>query len=535
MLQTVVDCRQRLQDRRARTAVLLLFLLSLCSAQPVAQTVCDDGSASRAATTLKCASLDQLQTLLDYEKQPDEDEDAVRDLLITANQIADCLKDEQRFPVTYSRQQDFLCLQQKMLAFYSRVGDGMLRFEDRLARASIAKRHCIFPEDYPAPDGSGETQECEGLIGTALIDYHTVFAAAYQLKKEPGRYSSAYLAEKLGMDPFDPAPEYKMLQEFIDMSVRSAAGHQELGRQVGSALGPTLCNALELYPGHEDEVKQAYNILIRFDGGNMAGTAHLYLFEKRLGEIFRLEPPDWSNTIPACQPSRQELELPPIVAQSGQLIGTSAELGSRLQELSEMLETGAERLSDRSQAWKPFYRYGVFLYELASALRVPSARSSQARDSRHLLVETSCDALMNGIRLSHPPTSDNDLGKIRSALTSQIREYGTHLFRALRFEDQVEFVSRYFKPKPGTDTGAEEAQGKDALTAEDLLTEAQQQQLHTLLAQAYFMQAELTRDERKKRDLNAQALKHVRKSDITIQELKELRDEMRRFGVRIRR
>ena len=91
-----------------------------------AQTVCDDGSASRAATRHSCATLEQLQSLLDYVKKPGEDEDAVRDLLIVAAQVADCLKDEKKLPPTYGHQQDYLCLQQKMLAFYARVGDGLV-------------------------------------------------------------------------------------------------------------------------------------------------------------------------------------------------------------------------------------------------------------------------------------------------------------------------------------------------------------------------------------------------------------------------
>jgi len=470
---------------------------------------CEDGHAGRAVRQLDCVTEEQLGKILSYHN-PVSDERLMREALAVAFEIAACINDFRLFPEV--QENDFHCLQCRLVNFYEQISQpetqpGELHFQDLLASASLRIHYCMIDEDLPV-------LSCLRLMENAFKDYQSVFRAAAQIQANPEASSSTELADAMEISIKDPAPDFAQLEAFVDLSLENSLRFPRvLGRQIGAALGSVLCDAYQLYPDRRAYIADHYNLLVRFDRGNMAASGQLYRFVEQLKEFFRatpgtpsflqLRPADWSTSPHPCSAENWVLDFPEFVVLPGYRLPRARKLELALTRLEAILAQSAEFSEQRTHVWQPFHRYGTLLFRLARSLKSASSRSQQMWETRHLLMEKARDALL--LRAVEPEKYPSDPKLLQASIGQQIQIYGEELLSELQVDPLITFAKEYLE------------------AGDALLTELQKQQLHRLLAIGYTVQ----KDQYK-------ALAHLQKSNLEGAELEEIREKLWEMGVGVR-
>ncbi len=496
----------------ATSWLLLLFLLGGASNWALAAAeLCDADRARRAAARVPCLQSQQLEAVLTYHN-PALDEHLFRETLAAAAGVAACINDVRLFPTAPELGQDFHCLQEELLNYYGDLEPPdrktpSLHYQDVLARASLRFHYSLLDTDLSIP-------EALRLVEDSLRGYQSVFLAAAQIHKDPGSQESRELAEQLGFKLQSPIPEFPYLEEFVEMTIVNARRFpRALGRHLGEALGPVLCETHRLYPQHRTRIAHWYNLLIRFDLGNMAAPGQLDLYLQRLEDFFRpappvatylmLQPADWAPTPQPCGEQSWMLIFPQLQVRPGFRMPRAEELRQHLEEMGQLLLRAAELAENRNHLWKPFLRHAELLWRIAQGLRVGAGRNAETRRMRQVLMEKVRDTLvLRGVEATKRPL---DAGALHKAIDEQIDQYGNELLHHLQLDTSILFAEGYLE------------------VGETFLTAAQAQRLHRQLAVAYTL-----------REDPAQALAHRQKSDLKPGQLEELRSHLRQFGVGVK-
>ncbi len=466
---------------------------------------CDSGDPLRAGALLNCVSDEQLERVLSF-PHPAPNERLRRQALNIAFEISGCVNNFRRFPSDMQQQRDYHCLQKQLLDFYERtsvVEDPArdLRFQDHLAWASLRIHYCMIDENLPV-------SMCLTHIEEALKDYQAAFKSANTNRSSaPAGNEEVHLAAGE-----DALPGFLHVESFVDLSLENTRRFPlALGKQIGETLGSVLCDAFRLYPERRTDIALLYNVLIRFDAGNMASSRQLYQFLADLAELFRparklptslyLSPPDWSPSPPPCSPEDWVLEFPELRLQPGYLLPGPVRMARSLDHLESMLVRMAEFAENPNHLWKPFHRYGMLLFRLGQAAKVPAYRDTQRWETRHLIMESARDALLlKGVWHARHPIDPQPL---KTSIDELFQSYIRELLGDLRLEALIDFCEE------ALDGGR------------DFLSLPQKRFLHRQLAVANSLLGEQTR-----------ALSHLQESDVDQARLRELMSKLRESGVR---
>ncbi len=496
-------------SRKWNGAIGLLAAFVICSgSETLVSAQCSSDAISAAG--LSCVNFDQLEAIR-LEQSALDSEERIRDVLDVAGEIARCLMQKEKEQIDYGQRRQFLCLQMELLKFYGKVADSMMVAKDRFARASIAFNQCTFPNT--GPQILEYPRDCDSLVSQALLDYHSVFRAARQVQLDKaGNYSSYHQANQLGLDVLDPAPDYRYLQDFIRLAAQTASRRPRYGRQVGGILGPALCDAVHLYPQHQEEISRAYILLVAFDGGNASQGAFAYRFVEKLEEHFGVAPAIWTpREAPLCNPIPGPLPFPVLKVAGGSRIPAAAQVGEILKDLEMPLREMMASEDQVANAWMLFDRYARFLSSLSQALKVRSVRDPDARQVRDQLMQQARDTLVDGIRFSYQAATTEDRTQIRRTFVRVVAGFAEQLFKEARFQDLADYANGYFQKAQQI--------AKDYQV--DVLTGREENELHRLLARAYTL---LCR--------NTLAARHAYAAGMDVRELWKERDDLRRlYGV----
>ena len=510
--------RREVDGSRSRRVVwLLLLLLPALTGEGLSQCTRDRiAEAARTVGVLESSTLDIFGA-----GRFTADEGSARTFLVEANHLATRLsevlgivtppsRDEvvpneaPRRGFNASEKQGLLCLQDTLIKFYEKVGEGLLRAEDHLARASILLHHSIiFPEtDFPRTPGT--------LLGRALRDYESVYSAALQvLEDRGGSYATYGLAVKLGIDLNQPAPAFEHLDEFVKLAVATSIHWPDHGSQIGTVLQQVLCAGYYLYPGRRDTIERSDQILIRLDRGDLAVSAPVFRFVGRVNKILRLSEISFEKVGSPCEsgsPGRLlrfgepmvELTVPDVLLE--RLAEAEKELSSSLSLVSER---GLGYSSSSPKGWMPFESYSELLYRIAETLAPSYSADSETWELRSALRKRSCMALIRGLQSIGITIESESRERLRRILLERIDEHVGDLFARLWFKKAAEFAAHFSQQN-----------------YRKLLQESQWKRFNTLLARAYFMDCQ-----------NANALRYLRSSDTTITKLREFKTTYHESGL----
>ena len=486
----------------ALSSLLLLSPGMLFAREPASP--CETGNALRAGTRLQCVSDEQLERILSF-PYPAPNERLRRQALTIAFEVSACVNDFRLFPTDPQQQIDYHCLQQELLDFYQQISEDPeaegLRFQDQLAWASLRIHYCMIDENLPL---SG----CMTHIEDALKDYQAAFKAAHENRSDP--------ASPDGMDELPAAgvgalPDFEHVESFVDLSLENTRRFPlALGKQVGETLGSVLCDAFDLYPQRRTDIALLYNVLIRFDAGNMASSRQLYQFLEDLSELFRparrlpsslyLSPADWSPSPPPCSEEDWALVFPEFRLLPGYLLPGPVRMGRSLEHLETMLVRTAEFAENPNHLWKPFHRYGMLLFHLAQSVKVAAYRDPEKWETRHKIMEKARDALLlKGVWHARHPVDPKPL---RGSIDELLQGYTGELLADLRLDTLIDF--------------SEESLNVGLV----LLSPNQKQFLHRQLAIANSLLGE-----------RSKALSHLQESDIQQTRLRQILRTLRESGV----
>ena len=496
---------------RYRLSSLFVLSLLLNTGVRAQDQACPRDRALRLAQQYACLDPDDLEQVMAYQellaisKSP-PDETSLREALIASQRVAACINDDRLFPSEAAAAEDFHCLQQRVLDFYQQVRQPEVerepQFRDLLAHSNTRIHYCML-----APSSSLE--RCLTLTEEALAEVGMVYSdTATQLAKLDEATRAQVLEEDEGI------PRRDEFRDFTLLAIENARRFPRLaGKQFGAGLRSVLCSAAEIYPDLQPEIIDLYNILIRFDFGNLAGGAALYDFMTLLKDSFQpagqsfsflqLDPTDWSPSPPPCSDEDWILEFPEFHMLAGYRLPEIGPFRLQLRELERRLLQSADLAERRNYVWKPFYRYGKFLLSLGDSLRRASSRDPLLWQTRHLLMEKARDALLlrSVANQKHPL----DPAPLREAISQQIDGYGYELLANLQLERLIDFGQRYLQ------------------VGEILLTPIQKKRLHRLLAVAHSIQGNEER-----------ASTHHQESDLRPGELEDTIKELRKLGVGVR-
>ncbi len=456
----------------------------------------------------------------------------LRQLLTAANVVSTFLQKGFDSAKKLCESKDLCDVQLDLLRLYRTVGDSFLRYKDRIARASVAAGFCLSSSSCvrETDDDSGI---CSRLISSFLLDYGAVFSAARLIREgdQQGRPSplSVRLAKQLELGAGRTDLEFDDLRSAVQTAMRLALHQPESGLQLSAGIGPILCDALSLFPQKENELAKAYKLLIRSGDGNLVAGTRFYQFEEGLSQVFYLRPVVWKLSQASCgrllgKPSlpslvppkshepfsvnlhvsasqyRSDLDL--ICRNSGSGLPPNAVDDDRT--ICRILEEATAHLGDRSLAWKPWHRYGLYFHELSIALQGSAGTRLSAREARDFLAMASSDFLLKGVLLSPAPAKSSDLKKIRRDLASQVVEHARILAKELRWEDMATFIHRYLQE------------------GEERFHKPYSLKLHILAAEAYYMQGD-----------TVQALTHIYHSEgeTCLEDLEKKAQQLRRLGI----
>ena len=472
---------------------------------------CSQDRALRAAQQYACLNPDDLEQVMAYQEllaisKSAPDETSLREALIASQRVAGCINNDRIFPSEAAATQDFHCIQQRVLDFYQQVRQPEVerkpQFRDLLAHANTRIHYCML-----APSES--LDRCLILIEDALNEVGTVYSdtAAKLAALDPATRAQV-LEEDEGI------PKREEFTNFTFLAIENARRFPKLvGKQFGAGLRSVLCDAADIYPELRPEIIDLYNILIRFDFGNLGGGAALYDFMTLLKDAFRpagqdfsflqLNPTDWSPSPPPCSDEDWILEFPEFQMLAGYRLPEIGPFRLQLRELERRLLKAADLAERRNYVWKPFYRYGNLLLTLGDSLRKASSRNPLLWETRHLLMEKARDALL--LRSVANDKHPLDPALLREAITQQIDGYGQELLANLQLERLIDFGQRYLQ------------------VGEVLLTSTQKKRLHRLLAVAHSIQGDEER-----------ASTHLQESDLRPGELEDTIKELRKLGVGVK-
>lgn len=348
---------------------------------------------------------------------------------------------------------------------YTKLQPEQLCLRDRLARALINLGQVLHPKSSSATP----SQLDMGVLDRALNDFLAAYSACRSVHQNAVLATSIRLAEDWCLDPNAPWPPAEFTKEFIETLVRIAAVNPDQGRHLGAVLGAVLRDArsLGLDAQTTRELDDAYRLLIEQDRESLAGTSHFYIVKHELTKM--IPRPDWAEA-----------------NQIHALLKVSEDLQKRL-------DTGAERLQDRANAWRPFEEYSDLLYDLAGQIQ----SSSSERKTRDELIRRACQILRRGIEVS-AGTEAKELTRVQEKLLDRVRVYGVELGRTMRNHEVIDFEARFLDPSSKT------------------LTESEQCYIHAHLAQAYYMLEDLRK-----------AMEHLGMSCglISFDDLKKLKEQ----------
>jgi hypothetical protein len=465
---------------------------------------CEDTAATRAAGLLACIPEDQLQTILSYSPLV-KNEVAARETLAAAAELSECVNRTESFPEHPQQREDFQCLQHRLLEFYEQARQSRaqveFQYQDVLASSSLRIHLCMIDDRLPI-------SRCLKLVEEALNGYRSVF-------KKAATEFEAGVAESPGPPREVPSesilPEFSELVSFVDLALENSRRFPLLlGTQFGASLGPILCDAYRLYPEQRAYIAYHYNVLVRFDGGNMAASVQLYAFMQKLMDLFRpvaelptflqFHPADWSSSSPPCAEEDWVLVFPEFRLLPSLRLPDRNRLQSILRELKSLLANTAQFKDNSMHLWKPFQQYGMLLSRLAQSLKAASLRNPKIWEIRHMLMQEARDAFL--LRAVAPEKHPLDPEELQASVSRQIDDYGYELLGGLRFDSLIDFAEEYLE------------------AGRILLTDAQKQQLNRLLTIAYTAEGN-----------DAQALVHLEQSNLQAGELVEIQRQLRELGI----
>ena len=492
-----------------KSLAVLSSLLPLSAGMLLAQepaSPCETGDALRVSSQLECVSDEQLERILSFPHSA-PNERLRRQGLTIAFEVSACVNDFRRFPADPQQRTDFHCLQEDLLDFYQQIsedtetGEEGLHFQDHLAWASLRIHYCMIDENLPL---SG----CMTHIEDALKDYQAAFKGANENRSDPVLPNGVDDLPGAGADAL---PDFEQVESFVDLSLENTRRFPlALGKQVGQTLGSVLCDAFHLYPERRTDIALLYNVLIRFDVGNMASSRQLYQFLEDLSELFRparrlpsslyLSPADWSPSPAPCSEEDWSLVFPEFRLLPGYVLPGPVRMGRSLEHLETMLVRTAEFAENPNHLWKPFHRYGMLLFRLAGSVKVAAYRDPQKWETRHLIMEKARDALLlKGVWHARHPIDPKPL---RASIDELLRGYTGELLGDLRLDRLIDFS------EASLDVGGV------------LLSPGQKQFLHRQLAIANSLLGE-----------RSQALSHLQASDIQQTQLRQILKTLREAGV----
>ncbi len=484
---------------------LLLLPAGMLLAQEQASP-CETGDALRVGSQMACVSEEQLERILSF-PHPAPNQRLRRQALTIAFEVSACVNDFRRFPTDPQQQTDFHCLQEALLDFYEQIhedietGEEGLHFQDHLAWSSLRIHYCMIDENLPL---SG----CMTHIEDALRDYQAAFKEANSNRSDTIFPDGGDSLRGAGAEAL---PSFEHVDSFVNLSLENTRRFPlALGKQVGETLGSVLCDAFHLYPERRTDIALLYNVLIRFDVGNMASSRQLYQFLEDLSELFRparrlpsslyLSPADWSPSPAPCSEEDWGLVFPEFRLLAGYVLPGPVRMGRSLDHLETMLVRTAEFAENPNHLWKPFHRYGMLLFGLAGSVKVAAYRDPQKWDTRHLIMEKARDALLlKGVWHARHPIDPKPL---RASVDELLRSYTGELLSDLRLDKLIDFS------EASLDVGSV------------LLSPEQKQFLHRQLAISNSLLRE-----------HSQTLSHLQQSDIRQTQLREILRTLREAGV----
>lgn len=509
LLRRLWDSSSTLDCSRSHQTSMSTFNLALCLiVLPLSPTwtfgQCDASKSARAASRLGIQCDLNLSGAFD-ERSTEVSQSLIDDFLTGARAVAEGLGDGSSLPVSHPERYDLICLLEGIQKSYEQIGDSQLRSRDRLSRGALRFTEVLIREAGEDPRNLG------ALVSGGTVDFHKVFGAAREIQSDPGSYAAYLHAAELGIDIEDPAPPFQALERLVSLGVSVSIMHPGFGPKIGTSLNSILCGAWHLYPARRARIERDHRILIQFDDGNLAASAPVYDFARRIDATFDIDAAG-SGQDP-CGPMQSDFprwELRPETA-----IPLDSQLATRLTKAERLLESGVDRLVDVGNAWAPYEAYADLLFALWLSI---DDNGSGAEDGRRDLVDLlavrQCDALVRGIHRSADGLGPATRRRLNSKLACRCLQfevcetragrkragYGRRLFGELRFSDLIRFASRY--------QGSED------------LSEHLRREVHALLARGYHMRGDRTK-----------ALKHVHLSNISAGSLKALAKEMRSLGV----
>lgn len=509
---------------------LLLLISGISPIQAVgASSACSDADAGRVLGRLSCLTADQLQLLISY-SNPGSDEHLLREALAVAAAAAGCAN-RGAVSLDPGGLRDLHCLRGHLLDFYRKVAPDRprpeefdrtkpriptpvrveeeerpdpLRHQDLLARAATRIRFCMADTTSPIVD-------CLHLVDEALTDYQFVFEAAHIVQRAPNSPEAQELAERLGFNQDQPAPDPSHLEFFLELALDNVLRFPlVLGKRVGAYLGPVLCTADELYPEHREYISVHYNLLVRYDDGNVASAGQIFQLLLALEDMFQPDPyasgflgydlnVGGESTRP-CESQSAGYLFPHLKVRPGFRFPSGDEFQEKLDAIEDLLQKTGSFTERRDHLWQPFYGYGSLLNELAERLKIPALRSESAMELRHLLMLRARDAFL--LRTVAPEKLPRDPRILQGQIRRHIEAYGGELFHEALFDRLIEFSEGYLEGDRG------------------LLEESERRILHRFLAVAYYLRAD-----------SEKSLSHLQKSDVGQSGLEALVRQFKSAGI----
>ena len=411
--------------------VVSCVLLVLASGERAAAQ-CTVRSSLEAAARQGCLAKAQVEQLRGFLEKPSAEDTREKELLKSTSDAFQCLLESGSDPSEYACFRNIL-----RESLYPNLPKKSLCVNDRLAQAVIGLRYAAEQEL-----ATREPLTFDQIIDPPLNAFATAFAICREIKSDPDAFTSVHLAGRGCIDLAEPAPPAVYVQELIDVTVKLVAESPDLGKHVGAVLDGILADAIQLYEGDVSiALASDYALLIELDDANLTGTSFFYLAKKTLGSIF----PEPEEVAPS--------ELSRFLE------------SSEKEKVEEYVNEVGQRMQRKSRAYRPFDWYGDFLYAGAEHLKL----LPDERPTRDRLVRLACATLRDGLRLSVPAATEDELEVVQDKLVDRIRDYGLELGRDLRYSELADFQSGFL------DESA------------PILPESRQCYIHAHLAQAFYL------------------------------------------------
>jgi hypothetical protein len=391
--------------------------------------------------------------------------------------------------------------------------DRELCLVDRLTRASANLRYVLdlkIPSSRRIPDTELDR------IYSALSDVQFAVRISREIQEhsgDPGQNIWVLRnARNWCVDTTNPAFPELYLRDALDSTAALAVEHPEIGTDLGAAFASFLADAKQLYGWVDDNILfgkdnlllRDWRLLVSIDRANLGSTGVFLNVVRKLEAIL----PDPRRI------RRDEVQ----------------NVFDKLVRLRPELEKAAERLRDKSEAWKYFEPYSEHLFALASALtsnRDHNIRNAAMREANlslwrgfELSASSGTTAGMTCIQersLQRENAASATLASFhplkscaQEKLMSRVTAFGMELAGDLDYRSLADFESRFLD-----DTGR-------------TVPVTMQCNVHAHLAQAYYVLTtpETPEGNRKYREHMDQSCGRVLQAD-----LQKLRDSLRTWPI----